>query len=150
MLLLTKVRGWWTDFMEWMTSPWATFEKAKKSPVTWVLVIVFIVQPVANFGLSLYQAYEFGKQEFHPEDRPVTEAEFNLMNIKIDALQASSIEEGVVINSLVAKDRQALEDAKKRHEDAIVKYVQAQENLTGVQKKLDADYIQKSKIKIAF
>lgn len=78
--LLTKISTWWTDLMEWMTSPWITFEKVRKSPWATILMIFFISQPVISLYVSTAQDIGWLKHKINPDVKSNTERITDLEN----------------------------------------------------------------------
>jgi hypothetical protein len=66
MNILSKISDWWTDLMNWVNSPVGTFEKVRKSPLTLVLMIFFLAQPVISLYISTAQDIGWIKHKINP------------------------------------------------------------------------------------
>ena len=123
------------NISEWLTKQWATIYAARKSPLTLVLAVVFVVQPVVSTGFDLIGDISFLRQKLDPSTRPVTKAEFDLLNAKVDTLQSS-------LNEDIKKDKEIIGGQKKA---PAANYGQYSDALTTLQKKLDTAYIERKK-----
>ena len=117
--------------MNLMANPWPVLDSGhdwlKKSPITLILAVVFVLQPIISFILGLVQDYTFLKQKVDPGTRPVTVKELRLVDQKIDALE------------------QMIQDDMKK-DDAILKrpnvetFNKARQDLSQLQQQLDDNY----------
>lgn len=67
MSIVSKIQTLWTNIYSWMTSPWTTFSKVRKSPITWILMIFFVVQPIASVTITTIQDIGWIKKKVDPE-----------------------------------------------------------------------------------
>jgi hypothetical protein len=53
--------------MAWISNPYGTFEKVRKSPFTFILMIFFFVQPVISLYTSTAQSIGWIKHKVDPK-----------------------------------------------------------------------------------
>lgn len=117
--------------MNLVSNPWSIIDATKKSPLALVLAVVFVIHPIVSLVFGFIGDVTFLKQELDPTLRPVTVAELNLINQKIDSLEA-----------MIEQDRKTDEKilAKSAEHPNIKSFKQAQSTLDDLQKKLDKDF----------
>lgn len=138
----TPKKSYWKRFTETISSPASALSDATKhSPVITIFAILLIIQPVIQTGIEFVKGLAEVKQNLNPQTRPVTKAELDLVNQKID-----------FNNQLILADIQADKDKEKSlnaHPRGVDKdgrvldgkrYRALQDKLAGVQKNLDSDY----------
>lgn len=78
-----------------------------KSPLTVVAAVVFVIQPILSSAIGLVGDYTWVRQRIDPSQRPVTAAEFKLLNDQVDAIQASLIEinSKLVVKSVIVPEQ---------------------------------------------
>jgi hypothetical protein len=85
MPLLDKFKEIWQNVTNWASNPWSlVVEKSK--PWLKIVAVFFILFPIANFGISLYDDWQFADQIRDPNARPVTKEEFFILDKKIDTI----------------------------------------------------------------
>jgi hypothetical protein len=67
MSILSKITGWWSDLMDWMSNPIGRFEKVRHSPLTFILMLFFFVQPVISLYTSTAQSIGWIHHSFNPQ-----------------------------------------------------------------------------------
>ena len=72
--------------MSWVNSPWTMFQKDKKSPLAFLLVAIFVLQPVVGFVQGSLSELSWFHQHMDPTVRAPTEAEIYFLNQKIESL----------------------------------------------------------------
>lgn len=133
--ITTPSKGKWATIVEAVGNPFTFLTTwTKKSPLLSILAVVFLVQPVISTVISFVSEWRSVKEQLDPSKRPVSKAELDLVNTKIDFLQ-----------TLIVEDMK--NDAKVEHPGSVdqtptkvVPYVELQKKLTDVQQKLDKDF----------
>jgi hypothetical protein len=92
-----------------------------KSPLAVVIAIVFIIDPVVSGTIGIIGDYTWVRQKLDPSQRPVTAAEFKLLDDQVDAIQASLVE----INSKLVVKKVITPDAPKAKAKPVVVVVEA-------------------------
>jgi hypothetical protein len=131
------MNAWMQTVVHWIAEKWVQIYSVRKSPLALVLTIVFIVQPIASTVFSFVDDVAFVRQKLDPSQRPVTKAEFDLLNAKIDTLQD-------MMKDDIKKDRELINGQEKSAPKAN-NYGQIQDTLATLQKKLDTAYVEKKK-----
>ena len=67
MSIVSRLQTLWTNISNWLTSPWTTFEKVKKSPITWILFIFFMALPIVTAGVNIAEDIGWLKHKVDPE-----------------------------------------------------------------------------------
>lgn len=80
----TQKKTIWQSISDAVRNPASILSGASKSPIITGLAIVFLVQPIVMTGLSLFREWRSVQQVMSPESRPVTKAEFQILNEKVD------------------------------------------------------------------
>ncbi len=111
----------------------------KNSPAMTLIAILLVIQPAVQTGIDLLKSLAEVKHDLNPETRPVTKAELDLVNQKID-----------FNNQLILADIQADKEKAlafrhrsvdpKREKDDDRGYQQLQDKLTAIQKHLDSNF----------
>lgn len=118
----------WQQFLAACQSPLTALKnKSKESPIVTIIAIAFLAQPVFSTGVTIVQGIVSVRQQFDPNQRPVTKGELDLVNQKIDFVQ-----------KLIEQDM--ANDQSIKPVVVTVPYHQLQNQLTTVQKKLDTKY----------
>lgn len=143
MKLLTKIQNLWLSIMSLMSDPWTAFHKARKSPLVIVLAVVFVVQPLVDFGISVVSDYSYVQEKINPGLRPITEEEFNLLNIKVNAVHDEV--EQVERKMAIAEGKKPTDDDadKAFHNPSSKTLSEANGQLMALEQKLNAEYIKK-------
>jgi len=84
----TPKKSRWKRFSDAITSPASALSDATKhSPLITLFAIMLIVQPLIQTGIELIKEVASVKRELDPATRPITRAELDIVNQKIDFLQ---------------------------------------------------------------
>lgn len=132
-------KSFWDKIGAVLTSPATALSNAtRESPAVVLVAIVLVVQPIMQTGIELVKGLAEVKQDLDPSTRPITKAELDLVNDKIDYLQQLILAEihNNQHNLGVDQSHGLVEDSK---------YKGFQNKLMGIQKKLDTDYQHKIK-----
>jgi len=85
---ITPPKGIWNKTREIVSSPVTAITKlTKESPAMVLIAILLIVQPIVQTGLDLMRSFIEFRQDLDPNNRPVTKAELDVINSKIDFLE---------------------------------------------------------------
>lgn len=140
----TPKRSWWQAIVDACSSPMdALTHITKQSPLVAILAVVFVLQPVISTAIDLVKELVEVRQTLDPSTRPITKAELDIVNTKIDFIQS-------LIVTDMQNDAKAAEERREhwhssqppvdQTRDKVVPYVALQKKLTDVQSKLDKDY----------
>lgn len=145
-------KGFWSKIGSAVTSPGVAISKAtKESPAMVLIAILLVVQPIVQTGIELIRGLIEFRQELDPATRPVTKAELDIVNQKIDfnnSLILADIQADKEKALAFAQHRKANIDgpvappSDKPSSDKPIsqQYKDLQDKLTTVQKHLDSDY----------
>lgn len=126
-------KPWYKRFADTVSSPASALSDATKhSPLITLFAIMLIVQPVIQTGIELIKEFAQVKRELDPASRPVTKAELEIVNQKID------FNNQLILAGIRAKATPKVDKSSTSADNH--PYSNLQQNLTDVQKKLDADY----------
>ena len=111
----------------------------KESPAMVLIAILLVVQPVVQTGIELIKEVAEVKQDLDPATRPVTKAELDIVNQKID------FNNQLILADIEADKEKALAFAHRGVDNQgkpldHQNYQALQDKLSNVQKKLDTDY----------
>jgi hypothetical protein len=143
-------KGFWSKVGSVVTSPGAAFSKAtKESPAMVLIAILLVVQPVVQTGIELVRGLIEFKQDLDPATRPVTKAELDIVNEKID------FNNKLILADIQADKEKALAFAHGKpqpipapiNKPVDEQYKELQDKLTTVQKHLDSDFKHQSLLK---
>jgi len=127
-------KGIWNKTREIVSSPVSAISKmTKESPAMVLIAILLVVQPVVQTGIDLVRSFIEFKQDLDPNTRPVTKAELDVINSKIDFLEK-------LVLADTADDRKLLNSQLKRSTAKSVDYDSLKKKLDDVEKKADEDY----------
>lgn len=128
----------WSKLGSFFSSPASALSDASKhSPVLTVLAIMFVIQPVVQTGIELIKEVVEVRQDLDPATRPITKAELDLVNQKID------FNNQLILADINADKEKALAFANHRGVDKANEpldhqtYDALQQKLTTVQQNLD-------------
>ncbi len=129
----TQPRSFWTKVSSAVSSPLVAISDAtKKSPAVTLIAILLVVQPVVQTCIDLVKGLAEVKHDLDPSTRPVTKAELDIVNQKID------FNNQLILAGIRAKATPKVDKSSTSADNH--PYSNLQQNLTDVQKKLDADY----------
>src|SRR5271167_337611 len=81
-------KGVWKRISSVVSSPLTSVSKmTKESPAMILIAILLVVQPIVQTGIELVKGLIEFKQDLDPNNRPVTKAELDVINSKIDFLE---------------------------------------------------------------
>ncbi len=130
----TPKKSWWKRFSDVVTSPASALSDATKhSPLITLFAIMLIVQPLIQTGIELIKEVASVKRELDPANRPITKAELDIVNQKID------FNNQLILATIQGKGVHKQVDKSTTTADSN-EYHGLQSRLDGVQKKLDADF----------
>ena len=99
--IVGKAQATWTRTKSLMSNPWGTIKEAhNKSPITVLLAVVFLLQPIVSLAISIVGDYTWVRQKLDPNLRPVTVSEFQLLDQQVDAVQATLVDVGKKIDAI--------------------------------------------------
>lgn len=126
-------KPWYKRFADTVSSPATALSDATKhSPLITLFAIMLIVQPVIQTGIELIKEFAQVKRELDPASRPVTKAELDIVNQKID------FNNQLILAQISGKKPTKVDKSTTTADSSA--YSNLQQNLTDVQKHLDADY----------
>lgn len=144
----------WKTIVEAISSPMDFLQHwSSKSPLLTVLAVVFLLQPVISTAIDLIDEWRNVKQDMDPSNRPVTKAELDIVNKKVDFVQQLIVTE---MNN--RHEHESTHDAKTHaptpvpasNPDVVAptqKLKALQSQLDTVQKKLDTDFVKQKTVK---
>lgn len=136
----------WKTIIEAISSPMDFLQHwSSKSPLLTVLAVVFLLQPVISTSIDLIDEWRSVKTDLDPQKRPVTKAELDIVNQKVDFVQQLIVTE---MNNRHTHENISVKPHISTPEpastpDVVVptqKLQALQSQLDNVQKKLDNDY----------
>ncbi len=142
----------WKTIIEAVSSPMDFLQHwSSKSPLLTVLAVVFLLQPVISTTIDLIDEWRSVKQDLDPNMRPVTKAELDIVNKKVDFVQQLIVTE---MNN--RHQHESTHDAQSHaptpvqpvNPDVVAptqKLHDLQSQLDTVQKKLDSDFVKQKK-----
>ncbi len=142
-------KGMWQRIGTVVSSPLTSVTKmTKESPAMVLIAILLVVQPIVQTGIELVKGLIEFKQDLDPNNRPVTKAELDVINSKIDFL-----EELVLTDTKEDRERLNRQDTwmdKKKPKPVVVipqpdvtpdtVYNSLKQKLDDVTKKADANF----------
>jgi hypothetical protein len=66
MSIASRLQTLWTNISNWLSNPWTTFEKVKKSPITWILFIFFMALPIVTAGVDVAEDIGWVRHKIDP------------------------------------------------------------------------------------
>lgn len=138
-------KGIWSKIGAVVSSPGAAISKVtKESPAMVLIAILLVVQPIVQTGIELVRGLIEFRQELDPASRPVTKAELDIVNEKID------FNNKLILADIQADKEKALAFAHGRaapqpppplgDKPVDQQYSDLQNKLSKVQKNLDDNY----------
>ena len=87
-------KGIWSKVGSVVSSPLTSVSKmTKESPAMVLIAILLVVQPIVQTGIELVKGFVEFRQDLDPNSRPVTKAELDVINSKIDFLEKLVLED---------------------------------------------------------
>lgn len=134
----------WQQFIAVCKNPISTLsDKTKDSPLVTILAIVFILQPVISTTVDIVKAMVEVKQTLDPLTRPVTKAELDIVNAKIDFIQQLIVTN--MQRDTSSKPNPVITSPVVKSPEKVVPYVELQRKLNDVQTRLDLNYKSQAK-----